>query len=129
VRSYEFGVMSSAGWTKDGKRKDEGQKRKYEIRNTKEEKAAQKNKNGKSGIQNSVLSILDIGTGSGCIAIALAKNLPDAKVYALDISKEALKVARENATSNRVGIHFKEADILTIDSLPEKFDIIVSNPP
>lgn len=75
------------------------------------------------------LSIMDIGTGSGCIAIALAKNLPDADVYALDVSVEALAIARQNADNNKATIGFVNADILTALELPEKFDIIVSNPP
>jgi release factor glutamine methyltransferase len=80
------------------------------------------------------LNILDIGTGSGCIAISLAKNLPNAKVYALDVSKEALTVAKENAHLNNVTIDFMEKDILNIPhaelvSASHKFDIIVSNPP
>ncbi|WP_458626206.1 peptide chain release factor N(5)-glutamine methyltransferase [Winogradskyella sp. PC D3.3] len=80
------------------------------------------------------VKILDIGTGSGCIAIALAKNLPNAKVYALDVSKEALKVAKQNAEINKVDINFIEASILddTYHSAFEaesNFDIIVSNPP
>ncbi|NQW37101.1 MAG: peptide chain release factor N(5)-glutamine methyltransferase [Flavobacteriales bacterium] len=57
-------------------------------------------------------NILDIGTGSGCIAIALAKNLPQAKVWALDISKDALKIAKQNADLNKVKINFIKADIL-----------------
>tara|TARA_B100001287_G_scaffold268446_1_gene264733 strand:+ start:489 stop:1328 length:840 start_codon:yes stop_codon:yes gene_type:complete len=72
--------------------------------------------------------ILDIGTGSGCIAISLAKNLPNAKVSALDISKDALKVARENAKLNNVNIEFIHADIFEYQS-DKKYDIIVSNPP
>jgi len=78
----------------------------------------------------SPITILDIGTGSGCIAIALAKNLPDAKVYALDVSEEALEVAQKNAESNGVDIGFMHQDILKpkIDS-KLTFDIIVSNPP
>ena len=80
------------------------------------------------------LKILDIGTGSGCIAIALAKNLPSAEVFALDVSKEALLVAKENAKQNNVQINFIEADILTschaeLVSVSQKFNIIVSNPP
>jgi len=78
------------------------------------------------------LKILDIGTGSGCIAISLAKNMPSAKVYAIDISEDALSVAKENATRNQVEIQFFQQDILA--ELPdnifnEKLDIIVSNPP
>ncbi len=79
------------------------------------------------------LSILDIGTGSGCIAISLAKLLPEAQVYALDISEEALNVAKENAKINDVNITFIHEDILTqtLAQAPTqtKFDIIVSNPP
>lgn len=73
-------------------------------------------------------SILDIGTGSGCIAIALAKNLPDAKVFALDVSESALNVARKNAASHGVNIMFLHEDILNTE-LELDFDIIVSNPP
>lgn len=78
----------------------------------------------------SPITILDIGTGSGCIAIALAKHLPDAQVYALDVSEEALEVAQKNAASNGVDIGFMHQDILKpkIDS-KLTFDIIVSNPP
>jgi len=74
-------------------------------------------------------NILDIGTGSGCIAIALAKNLPKAKVWALDVSEKAIEVAQNNAKLNQVNIHFLNEDILSLKSLPEKFDSIVSNPP
>ncbi len=74
--------------------------------------------------------LLDIGTGSGCIAIALAKALPSAKVYALDVSKKALEVAMENATLNNVEVTFMLADILAFDAVPDvAFDIIISNPP
>jgi release factor glutamine methyltransferase len=79
------------------------------------------------------LNILDIGTGSGCIAIALAKYFPQSNVYALDVSSEALKVAKYNATSNKVTVTCIEADILNIETVPITenvlFDVIVSNPP
>ncbi|GAA4933285.1 peptide chain release factor N(5)-glutamine methyltransferase [Algibacter agarivorans] len=83
---------------------------------------------------NKPITILDIGTGSGCIAISLAKNLPNAKVFALDVSAKALKTAKENADLNDVNVEFVEADILTVGhaelvSVSHKFDIIVSNPP
>lgn len=74
--------------------------------------------------------ILDIGTGSGCIAIALAKRFPAATVFALDVSSQALSVAKENARLNNAdNIVFLEADILADINLEEQFDIIVSNPP
>jgi len=73
-------------------------------------------------------SILDIGTGSGCIPITLKKHLPYAKVSSLDISPEAIIVAKQNARQIGVEINFIEADILHF-KYEEKFDIIVSNPP
>ncbi len=79
--------------------------------------------------RNRELRVLDIGTGSGCIAISLAKNLPSAQIVALDISSSALEVAKENALLNEVDITFLKADILKLKTLEEKFDIIVSNPP
>ena len=84
------------------------------------------------------LSILDIGTGSGCIPISLKTALSTANISAIDISKEALKTAKENAKLNAVEINFIETDILSTNNLDEllkqvqndvKFDIIVSNPP
>ena len=72
--------------------------------------------------------ILDIGSGSGCIAISLAKNFPNSKVTALDISKDALKVAKQNAKLNNADIDFINADILKYNS-NKKYDVIVSNPP
>jgi release factor glutamine methyltransferase len=77
----------------------------------------------------SKLSILDIGTGTGCIPISLAKNLPKAKITAVDISSKALEIAKKNAQLNKVTINFIELDILTTKSLPQEFDVIVSNPP
>jgi release factor glutamine methyltransferase len=76
-------------------------------------------------------NLLDIGTGSGCIAISLKKNLPRISVSAVDISREALQTARENAESNDVEVNFIHADILNEKSDIEnsKFEIIVSNPP
>jgi release factor glutamine methyltransferase len=76
-------------------------------------------------------SILDIGTGSGCIAVSLKKNLPAWHVYALDISAEALQTAKTNAEKNECEIHFITGDILD-NELPAKLPsclIIVSNPP
>ncbi|RIA10022.1 release factor glutamine methyltransferase [Flavobacteriaceae bacterium MAR_2010_72] len=80
------------------------------------------------------ISILDIGTGSGCIAVTLANYLPNAKVYALDVSKEALEIARLNAELNKVEIEFIEASILNaklskLGICNTAFDVIVSNPP
>ena len=75
------------------------------------------------------IKILDIGTGSGCIAISLAKNIPNSRVFAIDVSAKALEVARKNAEINSVSITFLEKNILETDDLLEQFDIIVSNPP
>lgn len=75
-------------------------------------------------------SILDIGTGSGCIAVSLAKLLPQAKVSAIDISREALLQATENAENNRANVLFMERDILNFEQYAwDTYDIIVSNPP
>lgn len=73
------------------------------------------------------LSVLDIGTGSGAIALALAKNRPDWSVTAADISQEALELASENAKNQNLQIFLKKSDCFT--EISEKYDIIVSNPP
>jgi release factor glutamine methyltransferase len=75
------------------------------------------------------LRILDIGTGSGCIAISLAKNILNAQVYAIDVSEKALATAQKNAEINNVKVAFLEKNILETDDLEQQFDIIVSNPP
>lgn len=75
------------------------------------------------------LSLLDIGTGSGCIAISLAKNLPGVSVSAIDVSPEALAVAKTNADANEVPVTFIQKDILATEALDARYDIIVSNPP
>jgi len=89
-----------------------------------------RNQKSEIGQGTSEIRILDIGTGSGCIAIALAKYIPTAKVYALDISEKALDVARKNAEANSVDVTFLKQSILDprLD-LELDFDIIVSNPP
>ncbi|WP_316814605.1 peptide chain release factor N(5)-glutamine methyltransferase [Pedobacter nyackensis] len=74
------------------------------------------------------LRIIDIGTGSGCIAISLKKHLPASRLSALDVSKEAIEVAKANATLNQLDINFINDDIRTFTS-NQKFDVIVSNPP
>ncbi len=81
--------------------------------------------------ENQHLQIIDIGTGSGCIAIALQKNLSHAQTMAVDLSPEAIAVAKENAMKNGVDINFRCLDILEWDVVfqEEQFDIIVSNPP
>ncbi len=96
-------------------------------------------KSTKYEIQSTKLRILDIGTGSGCIAISLAKNFPNAEVSAIDVSEKALATAKINAEINKVEVSFINVDILKINDLvelptsnfqlPTQFDIIVSNPP
>ncbi|WP_353148534.1 peptide chain release factor N(5)-glutamine methyltransferase [Flavobacterium sp.] len=79
--------------------------------------------------------VLDIGTGSGCIPIALKKEIPSAQVSAIDISEKALKMARKNALNNQVEVNFIQQDILQTSNLQISkssnflFDVIVSNPP
>lgn len=75
------------------------------------------------------LTILDIGTGSGCIALALSLNLPLAKVVAWDISAPALGVAMRNAATNHAIVQFEERDVLATTCAKQNFDLIVSNPP
>jgi release factor glutamine methyltransferase len=79
--------------------------------------------------QSTKLNVLDIGTGSGCIAISLAKNLPSAQVSAIDVSEKALATAHKNAEINKVEVNFILKNILETKVLDEKYDIIVSNPP
>ena len=87
------------------------------------------------GDRDKQLKVLDIGTGSGCIALALKKAAPNWNVTGLDISEDALKVAKENAGRNNAEVHWLQADILSphcpVASSPHHlhFDIIVSNPP
>lgn len=75
------------------------------------------------------LSILDMCTGSGCIALALAQAFPQANVYAVDISPEACALAKENAQKNNITIQVLQSDLFTQVPAENKFDVIVSNPP
>ena len=81
--------------------------------------------------KNSKLNILDLGTGSGCIALGLAKDFPLSKVYACDISDTALTIAKQNARQLKLNVHFFNADILNFpkQNYAEKYDLLVSNPP
>ncbi|WP_207492856.1 peptide chain release factor N(5)-glutamine methyltransferase [Aridibaculum aurantiacum] len=81
--------------------------------------------------QHSAISILDVGTGSGCIPIALKKQLPGATIAAVDVSAEALQVAKQNAASNEADIDFHQLNILDTDEWKQLqvYDAIVSNPP
>ena len=80
--------------------------------------------------KNKTFQILDIGTGSGCIPIALKKNLPQAKISAIDVSGDALKIAKQNALLNNVEIDFFLDDALNLNfSNHNLYDVIVSNPP
>ena len=82
-----------------------------------------------AAIKGKALRILDIGTGSGCIAIALKKALPDAIVSAIDISTGAIKIAAANAAALNADIELIALDILNTAFLPDQYDVIVSNPP
>ena len=78
--------------------------------------------------RNKKLDILDIGTGSGCLAISLAKEFPNAKIIAIDISRKALNVAKKNIDKAELN-HQIKLECLSLESISKKFDIIVSNPP
>ena len=84
---------------------------------------------GQNSISKFRNKILDIGTGSGCIAISLAKNVFNVEVYALDVSEKALATAKKNAALNQVAIQFIHQSILETEDLGQQFDVIVSNPP
>ncbi len=79
--------------------------------------------------KNEKISVLDIGTGSGCIGLTLAKLLPNAEVTLLDVSEEALKVAKQNALALGLEVKLIHKDILSIENFTKPFDVIVSNPP
>lgn len=79
--------------------------------------------------RNANLHMLDIGTGSGCIAISLKHLLPTSTVDAFDISEKALETAQSNANRNHLEVHFSKVDILNAPDFDKKWDIIVSNPP
>ena len=83
----------------------------------------------KDNDRNAEYHLLDIGTGSGCIAIALKHEFKNSTVDAFDISIDALETARRNATLNNLIINFSIVDILNAPDFPTKWDIIVSNPP
>jgi len=83
----------------------------------------------KSKVQSQKLKILDIGTGTGCIPISLKVNLSQANVSAIDVSGQALEVAKRNAELNKVEVNFIQTNILEVENLNQHFDVIVSNPP
>ena len=106
------------------------------VESQKSKVESQKSKAQNLNIQKSNnLTILDIGTGSGCIPISLKKEIPNAQVSAIDVSEKALEMARKNALDNQVEVNFIQQDILQSSNLQISkssnllFDVIVSNPP
>ena len=101
-----------------------------DVQRTMYEVRSKKNLNIQHRTSN-IVHLLDIGTGSGCIAIALKKELPDAEIFAIDVSEDALKVAKQNAQDQNTTINFLQLDFLNEDdwSSLQSFDIIISNPP
>lgn len=83
----------------------------------------------KDNLKKDHISVLDIGTGSGCIPISLAKNLKDADITTMDVSEQAIEMATKNASMHNVVVDFKHNDILKHTNTPVKYDVIVSNPP
>ncbi|MCQ2321862.1 MAG: peptide chain release factor N(5)-glutamine methyltransferase [Bacteroidales bacterium] len=83
------------------------------------------------GAKHQPMRIWDIGTGSGCIAVSLAKRFPDAEVFAFDVSEKALQVAESNAVLNKVKVNFMHDDVLHPHSeiFSQPVDLVVSNPP
>ena len=83
-----------------------------------------------SNSEDPVHRIIDLGTGSGCIALALKQHFPDAQVWGMDLSTKALSVARENGRNNKLQVHWGELDLLNPNMAPgQLFDLVVSNPP
>lgn len=76
---------------------------------------------------NENIKVLDIGTGSGCISIALKKEIPGLDITAVDISEDALVVAKNNALENNCEINFIKSDLF--NNIDDKYDLIISNPP
>ena len=131
-----LGLATPSGFAKEVSYSDETSGASYPLRSEERaisrtqrvprSRAVERGEVNKSGGERQVL---DIGTGSGCIAVTLAKLLPEAQVWATDISEAALEVARENATRHGVHVEFHLGDLLAPLPLDLCFNVIVSNPP
>ena len=80
-------------------------------------------------VSSSPFRVLDVGTGSGCIALALKQKHPEWEITGIDISAEAIEIARENATRNHLNVSFLQTDIFSKEIENQSYDLIVSNPP
>ena len=115
-------------WIKGVKEELEGVKGEF-LRPFGSKRAELERKGQYSAVEDEPYSVLDIGTGSGCIAITLALEMKEAKVTAWDVSEKALSIAKKNAEALGADVTFEQQDILKLEERTSQYDVIVSNPP